>query len=300
MPLRLRENVYRGVNAHLHSYFQAEGGWASLHNLLISTLVLDLATRLPAGYIADAEQSLQIRETHPDSGERLRRPQPDLTIYRSTERLGGASPSHPQFAVEGEVSVLTQPLTALLDDEDLYYPAAVIRTQSDQGLGDPVARIEVLSASNKAGDGALQYREKRAIAIRSGIVLVEFDLLHETPPVVPNLPQYPHDAESHPYTITVTNPIPTWREGDSVTFAFPVDVSIPDFPIPLSENVSVALALDPLYQALIPQMPAYQVRIDYAQPPLHFDRYRADDQARILRVMERAQTQSFAAPAPQD
>ncbi|NWF68086.1 MAG: hypothetical protein HXY40_03285 [Chloroflexi bacterium] len=40
---------------------------------------------LPAGHLVDTEQSLQIREYHPDTGERLRRPKPDSTLYSTLQ-----------------------------------------------------------------------------------------------------------------------------------------------------------------------------------------------------------------------
>ncbi|HLA43610.1 MAG TPA: hypothetical protein VJZ27_09255, partial [Aggregatilineales bacterium] len=87
MTIRTRRNQYRGVNAHLHSYLQAHSGWQGFHNTFIIYLVNEINARLPEGYIVDAEQSLQIREIHPDTGERIRRPEPDLTVFdRSTSQ----------------------------------------------------------------------------------------------------------------------------------------------------------------------------------------------------------------------
>jgi hypothetical protein len=34
MPIHTRKNLYQGVNAHLHSYLQQEGGWESFHAVL--------------------------------------------------------------------------------------------------------------------------------------------------------------------------------------------------------------------------------------------------------------------------
>jgi uncharacterized protein DUF4058 len=61
-PVRVIKNQYRGINAHLHSRLQTEGGWDSFHTIHISHLTTALQIQLaPLGYEADIEQSLQIR-----------------------------------------------------------------------------------------------------------------------------------------------------------------------------------------------------------------------------------------------
>jgi hypothetical protein len=63
MVLRSKKNEYRGVNAHLHSYFQTKGGWASFHTAHINDLAREINRLLPPGYLVDVEQSLQREET---------------------------------------------------------------------------------------------------------------------------------------------------------------------------------------------------------------------------------------------
>lgn len=69
MPIYHRDNRYAGVNAHLHSIFQAQGGWSSLHTNIIAELARHLNSRLPEGYLVDIEQSLQIRHSPINSGK---------------------------------------------------------------------------------------------------------------------------------------------------------------------------------------------------------------------------------------
>jgi hypothetical protein len=64
MPIKLRENQYRGVNAHLHSLFQSDyGGWETFHADHIALLRQGLQAHLPetSGYFVLSERSLQIR-----------------------------------------------------------------------------------------------------------------------------------------------------------------------------------------------------------------------------------------------
>lgn len=77
-PIRSRVNQYRGINAHLHSHWQLEGGWAGFHTNHITDLMRLLRTQLlPMGYTAELESSLQIRhvDAMPES------PESDVTIY---------------------------------------------------------------------------------------------------------------------------------------------------------------------------------------------------------------------------
>ncbi|MBC7815049.1 MAG: hypothetical protein H7175_28080, partial [Burkholderiales bacterium] len=77
-PVRSVKNQYAGINAHLNSWLQSEGGWNSFHSNHIADLTrLMRAQLLPIGYSADTEQSLQIRRF----GEEARTPKSDITIY---------------------------------------------------------------------------------------------------------------------------------------------------------------------------------------------------------------------------
>lgn len=291
MPIHSRQNQYFGVNAHLQSHFQTHGGWSSFHTRHIGDLAGAIDGLLPAGYLVDIEQSLQIREYHPDTGERLRRPEPDITIYDTgPERSRSASSSGSQDVV----ATLTQPVTATFKfDEDLYFSALVIRQiEPDQALGQPVTRIELLSPANKqGGSGEWQYLEKRVAAIKSGVCLVEMDYLHHTPSPVGGVPSYPgHDPGAYPYTITVSDPHPTLEDGLSRTFGFRIDASIPLIDIPLVGSDRFTLDFGAVYNQTFGALAAYQARVDYEKPPEDMDTYSSDDQERIWRRMEIVQT----------
>lgn len=280
MVIYTRENQYNGINSHLHSYFQAHGGWSSFHTNFITALARDLNTNLPQGFVVDIEQSLQIREIHPDTGERLRRPEPDLTIYRAATSTSSTGPSQ-------AVATLSQPIPDTLDlSEDLYYSSVLIyRIEEDETLGTAVTRMELLSPTNKQGEGYMQYREKRYAALKSGVALVEIDFLHETPAVVKGLPRYPSETNSYAYNITVSNPSPSLEDGRADTYAFGVDVAIPVVAIPLGQHDQLDVDFDGIYQDVYASLAAYSRRVDYEQLPAHFERYSAADQARIRRRM---------------
>ena len=61
LPVRSLKNQYRGINAHLHSQWQAHGNWAGFHTRHIGDLAGLLRRQLyPMGYVAEIEESLQV------------------------------------------------------------------------------------------------------------------------------------------------------------------------------------------------------------------------------------------------
>lgn len=244
----------------------------------------DLNGRLPEGYLVDVEQSLQIREIPLDTGERLHRPQPDLTVYRQ--------PGAPAISGGGAaIPTLTQSILETIDlDEDLYYAAVVIyRLEGSGTRGRAVTRIELLSPTNKEGDGAIQYREKRITTLKSGLALVEIDLLHETPPVIRGVPRYPTEPGSTAYRITISDLVPSFASGLAQTYAFPVDSPIPALSLPMGAGQTVRVEWQSVYDETFRSLRAYSQRVDYAERPPRFDRYSSEDQARILARMSAVQ-----------
>lgn len=277
MPVRSKKNEYRGVNAHLHSHFQVHGGWSSFHTNHISDLSRTLNRLLPDGYLVDVEQSLQIKEIHPDTGEQISNPEPDITIY-------SAAPSKTEIMGDAPTATLTRPLLDTIElTEDLYYSAIVIyEVLEDDTLGRPVTRIEVLSPTNKFGSGYVLYREKRNIALKSGVRLIEIDYLHQTESPVKGLPSYPRkQSGAYPYAVTVSDPIPDLEHGTAIIYAFHVDEPIPMITIPLAESDSIEVDLNAVYNETFESLVAYSYRVNYEQLPDNFDTYNPEDQVRI-------------------
>jgi hypothetical protein len=287
MAFHLQQNVYRGVNAHLHSHYQAHGGWEGFHTQFISMLATSISPLLPAGYTVDMEQSLQLREFHPDTGEFFRRRfKPDVAVY---ERPYEALPL--QKSPTGAVPTLTRSVAATLQPvPDEYLTAVVVYALEDnQMFGQPITQIEILSPSNKRGVGLEFYLAKREMALKSGLCLVEVDLLHETDPLFFEMPSYARQAvDAYPYNITISNPHPSLEEGLAMIFAFHVDMPLPELEVPLRGKDSFLFNFDAVYQDIYASLPAYSLRVDYAALPARFERYSLEDQERIRAVMARA------------
>ena len=99
-PVRSVRNQYLGVNAHLHSALQDEGGWGNFHTRHIVHLADWLNRQVRSlGYIAVVEDSLQIRRMD----ESVRRPKSDITIYDVQPLRAGDGPA---AANQGGVGLL--------------------------------------------------------------------------------------------------------------------------------------------------------------------------------------------------
>jgi hypothetical protein len=280
-PVRSVRNQYFGINAHLHSRWQAVRGWNNFHNPYIVQLATALKARIwPLGYTAEIEDSLQIRRVD----EYQQRLQSDITIHdRLPERA-----AQPVGAARG-LSGLVVPLPVVLDANPLSErPYGALAMYEQRDTQTPIAWLEVLSPSNKRpGADAGAYRRQRRDLLDAGIVFVEIDFLHETPPTLPGVADYsrtPNDAAS-PYRIVVLDPRPDTQHGLASLNEFAVDESIPTISIPLSGEDQLAFDFNAPYQRLYQEMLYGLDTVDYATLPSNFERYSPADRARIANRM---------------
>jgi Protein of unknown function (DUF4058) len=268
------KNQYRGINAHLHSYWQAEGGWDSFHTNHITDLMRVMEAHLPEGYVADIEQSLQIRRFDEPAGK----PESDVTIYDTFPQRRAKSTSRLTTSVE----VLALPDIMSLEDEVSEYRAIGIYefVRGKKADGEPVAWVELLSPSNKAGgQNANEYRKKRLKLLQSGIVFVEVDYLHESPPTFDRI------LNPRAYRIVVVDPRPVFIEGLAYPYRLDVDVRIPIADIPLNSDDLLSFDFGEAYHKTLNETRYARRFVDYTRLPLNFDRYSPDDQAHILNRM---------------
>lgn len=288
-PIRSIKNQYQGINAHLHSLWQVEGGWDAFHNNHITYLTAALkAQLLPMGYTAENQQSLQIRRF----GEPAGKPESDVTIYdRNPPHHRSSSP----LLSGGAYPVLPIPAVMAIEDELAQYDAIAIYefVSGQSSHGEPVAWVELLSPSNKpGGQDAAYYRSKRLKLLHSGIVFIELDYLHESPPTFDRIPRYMGihksavpEPDAHPYRIMVIDPRPEFVEGVAAHAPFDVDAPIPTVNIPLNRDDVLSFDFNAPYQKTYQELLYGLELVDYNQLPLNFDRYSHDDQIRIVARM---------------
>ena len=279
MSIKSLRNQYRGVNAHLHSQFQTRGGplsqWPSFHSGIITHTVETLNAVLPLRYRAVGEQSLQVIKSE-ETTHGIRRP--DVTIYQS-----GAGPKLAAVATAESAWIATIEETLTPVDE-LF--AVIVYDQDGprqhEHLGTPVTRIELLSASNKSGGGGFDaYLMARREALLGGLPLVEIVLLHESGSPVLTMPAYPHDANSYPYHITISDPRRPVDGQQVRDFGIRVDQAFPVVQIPLADNDEVAFDLNTVYEQTFAGG-RWGQQIDYALPPERMDSYTSIDQQQII------------------
>jgi hypothetical protein len=286
-PVRSVKNQYVGINAHLHSQWQAKGGWKDFHTAHIVYLTAALKARLlPMGYTAGIEHSLQIRRSELSEG----RPESDIMVY-------DRDPIRPLLPPGGAVAVAEPtalPVAELLVDyEELseYRAIGIYQSTTRFEDGEPVAWIELLSPSNKLQDFG-PYRERRLDLIKTEIVYVELDYLHESPPTLSRIPNYargrrrrPPVSGAHPYHILVIDPRPEWTKGYMLNYAFAVDEPLPHVRIPLNAGDVLEFNFGPPYHHTLAETFFAYENVDYTQLPLNWDHYDETDQARIANRM---------------
>lgn len=284
-PVRSRKNQYPGINAHLHSKWQSKSGWNYFHSTHITYLTGALRPALlPLGYTAYPEDALQIRR---EGEAALLRPRADVLI-REDNPLRVYRPRVSRIPGTNRELVAPIPEMLNLSEEDIEYHKAVVVYRlhaDDEERGEPVAWIELLSPSNKpGGPDWYRYEEKRENLLHAGIVFVELDYLHESPPTLA-LPLYGTPENIYPYRIAVVTPRPDFLTGEIVVTQFGVDSPIPAVTIPLLDDDVIDFDFNVPYQKTFEEM-LFGNEVDYGQFPLNFDRYNEADKTRIaLRML---------------
>jgi hypothetical protein len=288
MAIHADHNLYRGINAHLNSILQNEpGGWQSFHSVHVTHLCEALDAKLPQGYFARAEKTLQISETAGDTHFRATSSTtPDVTVFRAAvpTRLSGAA------VAEATPPTQTIPLATAVTEAD--YLTGIVIYQAGEGglLGKPVTRIELLSPANKpGGTHAGSYALKRTETLESGLRLVEIDYLHQSPPVIRELPRYTAGADgAYPYLILVSDPRPTFSDGKTAIYGFVVDEVMPTITIPLANMDKMTLNMGAVYNHTFASSRFFQMVVDYDQEPPRMETYTSADRERIRERMAAA------------
>jgi hypothetical protein len=124
--------------------------------------------------------------------------------------------------------------------------------------------------------------------LKKGLVFIELDYLHHTPPTFDTIPPYrlvrrgmADDFMGHPYRIVVMDTRPSLQEGMASISEFDVDSPIPSVMIPLNRGDELHFNFDEAYQKTF-EDGLYGDLVDYNIPPDDMARYSPNDQARIL------------------
>jgi len=279
MSIKSDKNLFPGINPHLNSLLQNSTKWVGFHSVTIVDLLKAMRIALrPLGYTADVEQSLQITELGDPAI--ISYPKSDVTIYDPDPfraRIPTISSAH---ALD-----IAMPIQEIIILEEIdYYKALVIYKKPLQG--GPVVWVELLSPSNKPPHPDFKtYREKRQRVLESGIVFVEMDYLHESPPTIRGVANYAaHESDAYPYRITVIDPRPDVYQGEGRIRQFDASMPIPTVTIPLNDADVLKFDFNIPYQKTFEET-LYGDEVDYEQLPVNFEAYNAVDQATIRQHM---------------
>lgn len=281
MAIQSERNLYQGVNPHLNSSLQNEaGGWQSFHSIHVTHLFEAIDATLPSGYFARSEKTMQINEIIPPLS--LRSPGhtvPDVTVFR----MGNISSDGGETTLTATPPSRSMLIIEHMTREDYLPGIAIYQAGAGDLLGKPVTRVELLSPANKPGGAHhSHYLVKRTETFQSTLRLVEIDYLHETPPLLNDLPSYVLREEgAPPYWVLVSDPRPTLNKGLTYTYEIGVDTALPIITIPLSGTDTMTLDLGAVYNRTFASSRFFQMVVDYAQEPTHFERYIPADQALI-------------------
>jgi len=220
--------------------------WHSVHAELSAEIARQLGPKLRPKYIARTVRRF-VMDMPDEVGIITSRGAtiPDTGIYTAKEAPAMYS------------GVLTPPLImATIMPEQIPVYSIEIRNVADRHL---VTTIEIISPTNKRGDGYREYLDKRNRILSSTTHLLEIDLLRQGKrvPMQQSLPEAPYfvflsRAEQRPITevwpIQLTMPLPS----------VPVPLLLGDKDVPLDLQLAFTTVYDDF---------GYDLSVDYSQPP---------------------------------
>jgi hypothetical protein len=213
-------------------YIEVMGLWEGFHAPLVTNCSQILNGNLPDGYVAQIETRVTMLTVDLPREPRV----PDVLIARE--------PGAPEFlsASAGQAAgvVTIEPITIPLAIGEVEIRERWIEIKSLPEL-ELVTVIEILSPTNKSGDGRNEYLRKRAALIDRPVNLVEIDLLLGGRPAPLGKPLPPH----HYYAIVARST----SRPDAQVYTWTIRHSLPSLPIPLrSPDADVMLDLGEAFE----------------------------------------------------
>ncbi|MBV9386230.1 MAG: DUF4058 family protein [Chroococcidiopsidaceae cyanobacterium CP_BM_ER_R8_30] len=235
---------FPGMDPYLEGYL-----WSDVHNALANKIRQQLTPKLRPRYTARLEIYL-VEDTTPEAEVGIL--YPDVEILQARQN----NPTRLSLSEDSAVATTPAPLTLpVLQPVEVRIPSIEIRDTAKNLL---VTSIEILSPVNKREPGLTPYRQKRQRLYQANVHLIEIDLLRRgTRPF--NHPRIP----DVPYLITLTRS----QSGAINLWTLPLQETLPIIPVPLRDpdpdiSLDLATALSAIYDEA-----AYDLSIDYSQPP---------------------------------
>lgn len=231
-------------------YLESQQYWLDFHQSFMTYWRDALADCLPDNYEVRLEEQISLVEANEEG---VSHPQPDLTVSHF------GSPSGPSAVATEAGATLTETEPVILHHpayEKIWDSRIQILHRPGRAL---VTLLELLSPSNKRGDGYHQYRAKRnELFCHKKVHLIELDLLvgGKRLPMREPLP-----AGDFYAIISRGN-----RRPEAEVHAWTVRQPFPTIPIPLKQpDPDVRIALGTIF-ATVYQRGRYERSVDYNAP----------------------------------
>jgi hypothetical protein len=227
-------------------FLEISGDWRDFHARFLNGCADALAEQLPENYVARIEEQFQILEFAEEAEER--RP-PDVS---TTQTRPSRSGRHVATAVPTLAPELIPLVTTIVEEvKDRWIE---IRRRPD---GTPVTIIELLSPTNKSGQGHSDYLYKRVSLIARTIHLLELDLLIAGRRLPMGRPL--HGIYHALVSRADQRPI-------SEVFSWSIRDSLPTIPVPLmTPDPDISLDLSAVFETVY-RRGQYERSIDYSAP----------------------------------
>ena len=234
----------------MNPYLEDPDLWPGIHKTFIAGLQRLLSPQLRPDYMVRIEERVYVSDEPNVSGQRPFRI-PDVMIVDE----GGAAARATAIATEPQQNedAINVELPSVELEKNRYLKIIKVSNR------EVVAVIELLSPSNKTGDGRQEYLSKRAEVQYSLSHLVEIDLLRSGSPM-----PVVGDVPGGDYRILISNARLT---PDASLYVFGMRQSIPVFVMPLAEgSEGIAIDLKPVIDEVY-VLGSYDRDIDYGQDP---------------------------------
>lgn len=241
---------FPGMDPYLEGYL-----WSDVHTALANKIRQQLTPKLRPRYTARLEIYL-VEDTTPEAEVGILYPGVEVLQVKHPNEAKLPGVAHEVEAGEGAIATTPAPLTLpVLQPVEVRVPTVEIRDTAKNVL---VTCIEILSPVNKREPGLTPYRQKRQRLYQAGVHLIELDLLRRgTRPF--NHPRLPNV----PYLVTLTRA----QSGVVNVWTIGLQDKLPIIPVPLRvPDADVSLDL-PLALSAIYDEAAYDLSVDYRQPP---------------------------------
>jgi hypothetical protein len=221
--------------------------WISVHAELSSEIARQLAPKLRPKYIVRTIRRF-ITETPDDIAIATGDIYPDVMVSKIAEQ--GEAYQHVATLAPAPIQIATVIPTRV--------PQVSIEIR-DVAQRELVTAIEVLSPTNKRGEGFHEYMDKRRRLLYSTTHLIEIDLLRKGRRVPTQAP-----LPAAPYFVFLNHAM---RRPIMDVWAIQLPMALPTIPVPLLPGdldsvLDLQLALTTIYDAL-----SYDLSVDYTQPP---------------------------------